>query len=154
MNPHDLYGPWYTTEDLSSGRGIAEQARRRLMAAPEQGPVLMQLCHGEPRDIRGELVAEAAKQGDQIAQEVVQTAVEALARAICHVIALVCPARIVIGGGASQLGEELLFRPLRKRVRELVFAPFSQCFEIVPAALGAEVVLYGGLELARQAVKR
>lgn len=151
-DPSNLQGDWYITEDLASGRGIAEQAKQRVQNAPQRAPVLLELCHGEPRDIRGETVAQAAERGDEVAREVVRLAVEALARAICHAIALICPARIVIGGGASRLGEELLFAPLRRRVAELVFPPFASCCDIVPSALGTEVVLYGGLELARRSV--
>jgi glucokinase len=69
----------------------------------------------------------------------------ALAEAICHVVALLSPRRIVIGGGVSLLGEELLFEPLRCLVAERVFRPFADGFDIVPAALGEEVVLHGAL---------
>jgi len=73
-----------------------------------------------------------------------------LADAVCHVIALLCPRRIVIGGGVSLMGEELLFKPLREMVAERVFKPFADCYEIVPAALGEEVVVHGALALARR----
>jgi glucokinase len=73
-----------------------------------------------------------------------------LAKAICHVIALLCPQRIVIGGGVSLMGEKLLFEPLRRLVAERVFKPFANCYEIVPAALGEEVVVHGALALARR----
>ena len=73
-----------------------------------------------------------------------------LAEAICHVIALLCPRRIVIGGGVSLMGEELLFKPLRRMVAERVFRPFADCYDIVPAALGEAVVVHGALALARR----
>ena len=40
--------------------------------------------------------------------------------------------------------------PLRRKVAEHVFEPFADCFDIVPAALGEEVVVHGALALARQ----
>ena len=73
-----------------------------------------------------------------------------LANAICHVIALLSPRRFVIGGGVSLIGEKVLFEPLRRLVAEQVFKPFAKCYDIVPAALGEEVVLHGALALARQ----
>ena len=76
--------------------------------------------------------------------------VEYLAEALCHVIALLCPRRIVIGGCVSLMGEELLFKPLREMVAERVFKPFADCYEIVPSALGEEVVVHGALALARR----
>jgi glucokinase len=101
-------------------------------------------------DPTAEQVAEAASQGDVLALSVLQDAQSHLADAICHVIALLCPRRIVIGGGVSLMGEKLLFEPLRKMVSDRVFKPFADCYAIVPASLGEEVVVHGALALARR----
>jgi glucokinase len=77
-----------------------------------------------------------------------------LAEGIGHVIALLCPRRIVIGGGVSLMGEKLLFEPLRGKVAARVFKPFAGCYDIVPAALGEEVVVHGALALARRRLGR
>ena len=74
----------------------------------------------------------------------------ALDRGDRRMIALLCPRRIVVGGGMALTGEDLFFRPLRKLVGERVFKPFANCYDIVPAALGEEVVVHGALALARQ----
>jgi glucokinase len=44
----------------------------------------------------------------------------------------------------------LLFGPLRRYVDERGFAAFAGLTDIVPAALGEEVVVHGALALARQ----
>jgi glucokinase len=93
---------------------------------------------------------DAAFHGDAMALSVLRVAQSHLADAICHVIALLCPQRIVIGGGVSLMGEKLLFEPLRKMVAEGVIKPFADCYEIVPAALGEEVVVHGALALAKE----
>ena len=59
------------------------------------------------------------------------------------------PRRIVIGGGVSLIGEEFWFAPIRRLVERGVFPPFRGGFDIVPAALGEEVVVHGALALAR-----
>ena len=51
------------------------------------------------------------------------------------------------------MGEELLFEPLRRLVAERVFKPFAGLTDIVPAALGEEVVVHGAIALARQRLK-
>jgi glucokinase len=56
----------------------------------------------------------------------------------------------VIGGGVSLLGDQALFEPLRRLVAAEVFQPFAGCYDIMPAALGEEVVVHGALALARQ----
>src|SRR5262245_7944175 len=100
----------------------------------------------------GAEIAQQAARGDASACEVVALAVDRLAEAICHVIALLCPRRIVIGGGVSLMGEELLFKPLGKLVAKRVFKAFANCYDIVPAALGEEVVVHGAMALARKKV--
>ena len=96
------------------------------------------------------MIVQAAEQGDPICRAVLEDVREAVAEAICHVIALLCPRRIVIGGGVSLMGERVLFQPLRELVAERVFKPFAGCYDIVPAALGEEVVVHGALALARR----
>jgi glucokinase len=77
-------------------------------------------------------------------------ALDALAEALCQMIKLLCPRRIVIGGGVSLIGDELFFEPLRRRVAAAAFPPFAGLTDVVPAALGEEVVVHGALALARQ----
>ena len=48
------------------------------------------------------------------------------------------------------MGEDLLFQPLRRLVAERVFKPFAGLTDIVPAALGEEVVVHGAIALARK----
>jgi glucokinase len=100
--------------------------------------------------ITGKAVAEAAGRGDATARGILDEAVQALAEGICSVIKLLCPRRIIVGGGVSLIGEELLFGPLRRYVAERGFAAFAGLTDIVPAALGEEVVVHGALALARQ----
>ena len=94
-------------------------------------------------------IGQAARD-DNFARQVLDFAIDRLAEGICQVIALLCPRRIVIGGGVSLMGEKLLIEPLRKLVAERVFKPFAGCYDIVPATLGEEVVVHGALALARK----
>ena len=101
------------------------------------------------RNMTAVAVADAARAGNTLARRMFDYAWDALAEGICHVITLLCPRRIIIGGGASQMGEELFFEPLRAKVAAHVFKPFKKCYDIVPAALGEEVVVHGALALAK-----
>ena len=49
---------------------------------------------------------------------------------MAQVIALLCPRRIVIGGGVSMMGEQVLFEPLRELVAAQVFQPFAGIYEL------------------------
>ncbi len=167
----ERWGDEATVESVASGWGMSQRARGGLEAfletarrvfrthyperpAPEPGFVQ---CHSKVLGglpdwgtITVPVIVEAAEQGDRFARDILNDALEALAVAICHVIALLCPRRFIIGGGVSLLGEKRLFEPLRKLVAERVFEPFADCYDIVPAALSEEVVVHGALALARQ----
>jgi glucokinase len=143
--------PTAKLEDIASGWAIAEEARTRAWLLEETASWnLLAQVDGKREQITAADVGELAARQDPFALEVLKPAWESLAEAICHVIALLCPRRIVIGGGVSLMGDEVLFAPLRKLVAERVFAPFAGLYDIVPAALGEEVVVHGALALARR----
>jgi glucokinase len=132
-------------EKVASGWGIEAVARSLARSRDAEG-----------RDVEGitaVAVADAARRGDPDARRVLEQARDALAFALCQAVALIAPARIILGGGVSLMGEELWFAPIRERVDSGVFAPFRGSFDIVPAELGEAVVVHGALELARDALK-
>jgi len=92
----------------------------------------------------------AVQAGDGRAQRVWVAARRRIALALSHVIALVCPQRIVIGGGVSLAPPDLFLEPLQDEVAQIVFRPFRSCYDIRVAALGEAVVVHGALLLARQ----
>jgi glucokinase len=100
--------------------------------------------------LTAEDVARAARDGNALARRILDNAWDALAEGICQVIALLAPRRLVIGGGVSFMGNELLFEPLRAKVAARVFKPFANCYDIVPASLGETVVVHGALALAKK----
>jgi glucokinase len=138
-------------EMFGSGEGIELNAAQFRFGGVDSTAIWR---HVEGDYITAKAVASAAREGDNFALSVLRDAETALAEGICHVIALVCPRRIVIGGGVSLMGEDLFFAPLRQMVQERVFAPFRGLTDIVPAALGEEVVVHGALALVqrRQAI--
>jgi glucokinase len=140
-------------EEHASGWAIGRKAKERLESALGQQSWLYQQTNGDPERISAELVGRAAERGDAFAGSILHEALAHLADGICHVIALLCPRRIVIGGGVSLMGDQLVFEPLRRFVAERVFRPFADCYDIVPAALGEAVVVHGAIVLARKRTK-
>jgi glucokinase len=139
-------------EQLSSGWGIADMAERSILKEQPVHSLLYSRAQEKQRPLTTKDVVAAARKGDVFAESILNQAVTHLADGICHVITLLCPRRIVIGGGVSLMGEKLLFEPLRKLVAERVFKPFADCYDIVPAALGEEVVVHGALALAKRKI--
>jgi glucokinase len=126
--------------------------RRQLIeteaAIEENTADLWRRCKGDPEQLSAKVVAVAAAEGNQLALDVLSHAWQALGWGIAQMITLLAPAVVVIGGGVSLMGEELLFEPLRAAVERYVFPPFAGTYQVVPAKLGEEMVVYGALALA------
>ncbi len=133
---HLLIDGVHTTEDLASGFGIENYL----------------IGKGLPFKTACEL-GDAVHASHPDALNVLGRAIDGLAVALTHVVTLLCPKVIVIGGGVSLIGNEHFFRPLRRAVERRTFAPFTRLTEIVPAALGEEVVLHGALALAKSGLE-
>ena len=77
----------------------------------------------------------------------------AMGRCLAHAVTILAPARIILGGGVSLIGEDRWLAPIRRETGRRVFAPFRGSYDIVPASLGEEVVVHGALGLARDFVR-
>ncbi len=137
-------GEYVIVEKLCSGWSIGRMAREQ--AAEGGMPKVLQLAGGDAEAITAEHVGRAAGAGEAAAVDLIAAAAGNFAVALCNVIALISPDRIVVGGGVSLMGEAF-FRPLREAVARQAFGPYAGRYQIVPAALDENVVLVGALLL-------
>jgi glucokinase len=91
---------------------------------------------------------KAVEAEDATAVKVWECARRRLVVALSHVIALVCPQRIVLGGGVSLAPSALFLDPLREELASIVFTPFARSYDVQVAGLGELVVVHGALALA------
>src|SRR5450759_1946913 len=96
--------------------------------------------------INVELIAQAAANGDAIANTVLDRASKALGLNIVSLLHIFNPSIVIIGGSVSNLGDRM-FQPLRSIVAQHVMNPRYLC-PIVPAGLSHDVGLSGALALA------
>lgn len=131
-----------------------DRVRQQLIeaeeAAEEDAADLWRRCEGDLDRLTAQVVVEAAAAHNHLACDILDHAWQVLGWGLAQVITLVSPAVVVIGGGVSLAGEELLFKPLRAMVERYVFPPFAGTYQIVPALLGEEVVVHGALAAAAQ----
>jgi glucokinase len=127
-------------EALASGLSVARDARARLQAPDAATSALAALPIDE---VTARDVALAAAQGDPLAREVWDAAMEWLGIGVSSACNLLFPARVVLGGGLTRAGE-LLFAPVR---RVAAYRALDPEVEIVPAALGDDVGIIGGAAL-------
>jgi glucokinase len=139
-----------TLEEVASGWSIGKRARAMLDSGAGSDSLLLKLADGQIAQVTADLVGQAAAANDLFAWTVLREPWTALSQALRQVLVLLCPRRVIIGGGVSLMGK-VLFEPLRQRISTLDFAPFVGLTDVVPAALGQEVVVHGALALARRA---
>src|SRR5262249_6578863 len=97
-------------------------ARQKL---PERFAALMKLVEGDRERITTRIIAQAAAQGDRLSRELLSDATGTLGWALAQAITLINPARIVIGGGVSLMGQDLFFEPVRAACQAEAFRPFA-----------------------------
>lgn len=127
-------------ETISSATGIVRMAQE---AVKEKGNETI-LSRMKTIDTR--TVFEAAKQGDQTAKEIIDRAVDALAEVLSTLTVVLNPARFVIGGGVSNVGDDL-FYPLRTAFAQKADPYAKEGVEILSAALGNDAGIIGAAGL-------
>jgi glucokinase len=141
-------------EALSDGGRPSEpeDLRQRLIdleeADEQDAGDLLDRCNGRTDQLTTKIIAQAAQDGNRLAARVFERAARALGWGLAQMITLIAPNVVVLGGGVSLAGEKLWIEPVRRATCQYVFPPLEGTFQIVPAALGEAVVVYGVLALA------
>lgn len=92
--------------------------------------------------ITPDVIATAAIQGDQVAQEIFINVGNYYGIAIANILVSVGPRKVVMGGGVAAAGE-LLFAPIRKTIRERARVIPVDEVEVVAAQLGNNAGVMG-----------
>jgi glucokinase len=140
-------------EAEACGWGIAAKARRRLdegQKTKDEGERLLALSGGRADGVTAQMVAQAAAEGDALAQELLYGAAEALGMGIGAALNLMNPQRVVLGGGITKSGERW-WQIVRETARAHALPQTSA--EIVPAAMGDDAPLWGAAALAGSLIR-
>lgn len=143
--PLCLCGKRGCVERLASEPYIAQQVREEMESHPERTEVLRFLCNHNLDVITGQVVSQAAEEGDNLAIEALEKAGWALGVAIGNVANLINPQLFVLGGGVTKAGDRF-WHTIRRVARETALPEVH--FDIVPAALRDDAPLWGAVALA------
>ena len=136
-------------EQYASGTALEREARALAQSSPTRASRLLELAGGDPANVKGRMVTQAAKEGDRAAQELLEEVGRWLGEGIASLAALLDPAVVVIGGGVSEAGE-LLLEPARAALeRTLTARGHRPVLRIQQASLGNEAGIIGAADLAR-----
>jgi glucokinase len=130
------------------GRPCHGCGRRGCLEAYVSGTSIAERAHeaGLPFET-AEQVAAAARAGDPGATAVWDETVEALACGLTSIVNLFEPELVVLGGGVTRSGEQLL-APVRELVHANAMGPAGRAASVVLAALGDRVGVVGAAAIA------
>jgi N-acetylglucosamine repressor len=136
-------------EAMASGPAILMSARWLVMHG--QSETLANLCGQEPDRLTIDLVAQAAQQGDAIAQDILARAADYIALGLNNYASLFGIRHMIIGGEVAEVGEVFL-APLRRALA--CYDSHQLDLEIIPAQLKQNNFLRGIGMLTLQQILR
>ncbi len=139
-------GNYGCLETLTTGPAIAAMGVR----AVQQGmtTTIGELVDFDLNKINARVIAQAANEGDDIANEIWQTVGSALGTGIANVIVTIAPQRIVISGGVAAAGD-LLINPVKETLKKRIFVMPQEEVEIVIGQLGSDAGILGMAQWAK-----
>jgi glucokinase len=140
-------GNYGCLEAYASGPSIAERAREALQG--DSTSLLHAMAGGDLAHLTAATVYDAAKQGDEVAMEVVTETARFLGTGLGNLLNVFNPDVVVIAGGVTQAGESL-FEPLRREVRRRAFKPAVDACRIVPGELPGTAGVAGAVATFKQ----
>ncbi|GGF07973.1 glucokinase [Halobacillus andaensis] len=97
-------------------------------------------------------VFEAADKGDPAAKEVLEDVIDTLGLALSNLTVTINPNKIVLGGGVSKAGEQLL-KPLKQAYISYALPRAAEACKFELAELGNDAGVIGGASLVKQYYK-
>ncbi len=135
-------------EKYASATALISQTRHAMVE--DLNSKMWEIVGGKITNVDGRTAFEAARQGDETAQKVIEQFVGYLSEGIADFVNILRPEAIVLGGGVAEQGEEL-FVPLRKAVDERTYIAMDIVpLKIVGATLGNRAGIYGAFCLAKE----
>jgi glucokinase-like ROK family protein len=131
-------------EAIASGYGIANTARERVRAG--EPSALRGACGGDLDRISAEMVAQASRQGDELASSVLREAMELLGVGILNLVNLFDPEAIVLSGRVALAGD-LVLSTIREIVDSRAINLRKRDIHVGLAAHGERAAVMGAIAL-------
>jgi len=137
-------------EAFASGPAIASMGEK----AVRQGLTtkIAELVDYDLNKITPKIIAQAAQMGDEIAQEIWDTAGHYLGTGIANICVTVGPEVVVLAGGVSAAGD-LLLDPIEKTIQERVYVMPKEKVSIVVSELGSDAGILGMAKWASENIR-
>lgn len=126
-------------ECYASGRGIAERAKELLECHPESSLA-------EIEDLSAQHVAQAAAEGDELAQKILNSAADTLGAAIANMTNVLNPEAVVVGGGVTRSGEAFVAR-IREQFEKNQLRNTGRVISLTESTLKDQAAVLGAASL-------
>lgn len=133
-------------DTIASATGIVNQAMDKMVEHPESGLAALYHTNGK---IDAKDVFDLAKKGDRISEDVINRTADILGFLIANAATMINPSKIIIGGGVSKAGEQLL-QPVTRAFQKYALPRISQKCHIEIAKLGNDAGIIGAAYLVKQ----
>jgi len=133
-------GNYGCLEAYAAGPAIARRAVEAVKAGINSS--LPEYVSGNLEALDAQIVYEAARDGDDLALEVVRETSRLLGTGIANLVNIFNPEVVVVCGGVTMAGASL-FDPLRQEVRRRAFRPAAEACRIVPGELIGTAGVFG-----------
>lgn len=134
-------------ESLANRDAIIDRAARKIQDGRES--VLFNGEEWNTWPVTPATIAKAAQEGDQVAIETMAETAHYVGIGVSNMINVLNPEMVVIGGGIALAGD-VLWKPLLRTVDALALAQSRQVCKVVPAELGDDAGVMGGVTLVMQ----
>ncbi|WP_058486726.1 ROK family protein [Defluviitalea phaphyphila] len=133
-------------EVYGSATALIREAKIAAIKHPESQ--IYSLVNGDLNKINAKIPFDAAQNGDEIAQEVVNRYIKYVAEGITSMVNILQPEVVVIGGGVCAQGDYLL-NPIKKFVKENAYGLKPSKVEVRIAELGNDAGIIGAAMLGK-----
>jgi glucokinase len=141
-------------EQYASGNALEREARELVVARSPMAHRLSLMSGGDPAQLHGPMVTEAARDGDPLAIELIADMGRWLGIGLANLVAAFDPSCVIIGGGVSEAGD-LLLAPTRTAMsRAIVGRGYRPAPPVLAAVLGPSAGFIGAADMARSAARR
>jgi ROK family protein (putative glucokinase) len=136
-------------EQYASGNALVADVREAIAADPARGARLLEMAGGSLEDAEGEIIAAAAREGDEVALEAFALLARWLAQGLADLAAVFDPGCFIIGGGVSHSADLFLDATREEYARRVTGRGHRPLAAIRRAELGPAAGLVGAADLAR-----
>jgi glucokinase len=105
-------------------------------------------------DIRSGVLAAAIEAGDEVVEQIVRKAAGMIGIAVANFVHLLCPDKIVLGGGMVEALPELFVETVTETARQRVMPSYVESFQVVAAELGDYATAMGAAAWVRKSTEK